>query len=137
MSSPGAAERDASVSRSDSSAHDQRFPRSHRLTTRAQFKEVYARGHRARSDSFTLFGLPNRLDRSRLGVTVTRKIGKAIVRNRTKRRLRELFRRNHRALEPKMDLVINAHPTIVAIDTASLEREFVSGLRRLARKAGS
>jgi ribonuclease P protein component len=98
---------------------------------------VYAHGHRARSDSFTLFGLPNRLDRSRLGVTVTRKIGKAVVRNRTKRRLRELFRRNREVLRPRMDLVINAHPTIVGIDYASLELEFLNGLRRLARKAGS
>ena len=137
MSLPGAAERGASDSRSDSSGHDQRFPRSYRLTTRAQFREVYARGHRARSDSFTLFGLPNGLDRSRLGVTVTRKIGGAVKRNRAKRRLRELFRRNREELSPRMDIVINAHPAMVGSDYAGLELEFIQGMRRLARKARS
>ena len=132
--SPGAAGRDASVSRREGSKPDQRFPRSYRLTTRRQFKAVYGRGKRVSCACLSLHGIPNSLDTCRLGVTVTRKLGGAVCRNRTKRRLRDLFRRHRAALEPALDLVIHVRPPMLELTPAELEREFLDSFRRLARR---
>jgi ribonuclease P protein component len=86
------------------------------------------------SSSFTLFGLPNDLDYCRLGLTVPRKVGGAVRRNRVKRLLREVFRHNRTRLEPRMDLVVNARPGIASRSLAELEREFLRSFSMLARK---
>jgi ribonuclease P protein component len=128
---PDAAGRGASVSRSDI---DRRFPRRHRLTSRRQFLAVYGQGRRASCSSFTLFATPNDVGVCRLGLTVTRKVGGAVQRNRVKRVFREIFRRNRARLEPAFDLVINVHPSIVNRPSAELERQFLSCFARLGRK---
>ncbi len=128
MSLPGAAGKGASVSRSD-----QRFPRSCRLRARRQFLTVYTDGRRVASTSFTLFALPNAAGTCRLGITVTRKVGGAVTRNRVKRRLREIFRRNRAELAPHLDLVINAHRSIDSRDAEELEAEFLRTFKKLAR----
>ena len=128
MSLPGAGERGAS-----GSGADRRFPRSCRLTTRRQFLTVYAEGRRVASKSFTFFGLPNSAGTCRLGITVTRRVGNAVRRNRIKRRLRDVFRRNQMHLAPNVDLVVNAHASIDVTDSAAIEAEFLRTFRRLAQ----
>jgi ribonuclease P protein component len=86
------------------------------------------------SSSFTLFGLPNDLDYCRLGLTVPRKVGGAVRRNRVKRLLREVFRHNRTRFEPRMDLVVNARPGIASRSLEELEREFLRSFSILARK---
>lgn len=129
MSLPGAGERDAS-----GSGADRRFPRSCRLTTRRQFLTVYAEGRRVASKSFTVFGLPNSAGTCRLGITVTRKVGGAVRRNRIKRRFRDVFRRNRLLLSPNIDLVVNAHASIDVSDAAAIEAEFLRVFGRLAKQ---
>lgn len=129
MSLPGAGERGAS-----GSGADRRFPRSCRLTTRRQFLTVYAEGRRVASKSFTFFGLPNSAGTCRLGITVTRKVGGAVRRNRIKRRLRDVFRRNRMQMAPDIDLVINAHAAIDVSDAAAIESEFLRTFGKLARR---
>ena len=133
MSSPGAVEKDGNGSPASENRPDQRYPRSCRLTSRQQFLAVYEKGRRVSSYSFVLFGLPNQLGYCRLGVTVTRKLGGAVVRNRIKRRLREVFRVNRHRLAPALDLVINAKHAIVDVPAADLEREFLNRFKALAR----
>lgn len=89
------------------------------------------------SRSFTIFGLPNTTGGCRLGITVTRRLGGAVTRNRIKRRLREVFRRNRMKLTPHLDLVINAHRDAAFDDDAALEREFLRAFARLARGGAS
>ena len=91
-------------------------------------------GQRVTSRSFTLFGLPNDVGHPRLGITVTRKLGSAVRRNRTKRMLREVFRRNRHRLSTALDLVVNARSGIEARSYAELESEFVSRFEQLARR---
>ena len=68
---------------------------------------------------------------ARLGLTVSRRVGGAVVRTRVKRRLREWFRR-HRALIPRgKDLVIIARPAAAAAGAEELERELNSAVARL------
>ena len=85
------------------------------------------------SKSFTVFGLPNSAGTCRLGITVTRKVGNAVRRNRIKRRLRDVFRRNQMHLAPNLDLVVNAHASIDVTDSAAIEVEFLRTFRRLAK----
>ena len=128
MSLPGADAKGASGSRSD-----ERFPRNYRLTARRQFLAVYDEGRRVSSTSFSLFGMPNRAGTCRLGITVTRKVGSAVRRNRIKRRFREVFRRHRRELAPDLDLVVNVHRSIDPADAVGLEQEFLRSFDRLAR----
>ena len=134
MSSPGAAGRDGRASRSDCPPIRRRYPRSSRLTSRRQFLAVQARGRRVRSASFTIIGMRNDAAGSRIGITVTRKVGGAVVRNRVKRVIREVFRSHRLALEPAVDLVVIAHPGIAARASVELETEFLRRFRELVRR---
>lgn len=73
---------------------DERFPGSSRLRARRQFLETRRRGRRAEGRWLVVYAAPNQIGDPRLGVTVTRRVGNAAVRNHWKRRLREIFRRN-------------------------------------------
>ena len=133
-SSPVVVEKGASVSPSEQRKTDQRFPRCCRLTARRQFKKVYSAGWKTSCPSFAIFGLPNDVGRCRLGLTVTRKVGNAVDRNRMKRILRTIFRRNRERLSGSLDLVVNARRSLLGRSALQLEREFVGGVLELARR---
>jgi ribonuclease P protein component len=87
---------------------DQRFPKSVRLQTSADFRRVFERRRSATNGRLILFACENDLDHSRLGLSVSRKVGGAAVRNRWKRMLREAFRLCREKLPAGLDLVIVA-----------------------------
>jgi len=70
-----------------------------------------------------------------MGVTVTRKIGSAVVRNRAKRLLREVFRRRGRRLQPPLDLVVNVRHGLFRGDIGQIEQDLVQCFDRLVRRA--
>jgi ribonuclease P protein component len=112
-----------------------RFPRVLRLTSRRQFLTVYAHGLRVATPCFAVFAKPNGLDHCRIGLTLTKKTGCAVVRNRAKRVLRELFRLNRHRFNVPMDLVINGRRNMLQTPTDRVEREFVDCVGRLGRRA--
>jgi ribonuclease P protein component len=81
-----------------------------------------------------MFALPNATGHCRLGITVTRKVGSSVQRNRIKRVLRDVFRRHRPELSPALDLVLNARPGASDVPTAALEREFLDRFGELARR---
>jgi ribonuclease P protein component len=90
--SSGAARRAASGSRS--AASSLKFRPAERIRRRAEFQQVYERGVRIHSRYSTVFILANEAGVGRLGIAATKKLGGAVRRNRAKRLIREVFRRN-------------------------------------------
>ena len=89
------------------------------------------------SASFAVFTLPNTLGRSRLGLTVTRKFGNAVLRNRHKRIVREIFRKNRVAFDDARDYVINIRSSAAGRPYSLLESELVRTVARVRPRAGS
>ena len=86
------------------------------------------------STSLLLFGLPNTEGECRLGITVTKKVGGAVTRNRIKRVLREVFRHHRNELQPALDLVVNARSAFLDRTSNEIEKEFLDAFHRLARR---
>jgi len=111
------------------------FPKEARLRKRAEFLRVYEQGDRIEGRYMTVFILPNSADRHRVGITATKKaIGKAHDRNRAKRLLRETFRLSRlelSAVEPKLDVVLNARRAILWVKLEKPLAEFRSIVGRL------
>ena len=84
------------------------FPKTARLTKRSEFLDLFRRSRKVHTAHFILFSKAGRTRESRLGITVSAKVGNAVVRNRLKRLLRELFRRQYRKLLSQRDVVIVA-----------------------------
>lgn len=107
---------------------DERFRPQDRIRKRSEFRVVYDNARRIPSRSFVLFVLRNALGRPRLGITVTRRLGGAVQRNRAKRLLREIFRR-HRTEIADVDIVVNGRPPLPAAVYRALEEELLGCLR--------
>jgi len=99
-----------------------------RIRRRVDFKRIYDRGNKSHGRFLTLFAFPNGLAHARLGVAATRKLGNAVVRNRAKRLIRDVFRRNKPA--PGFDIVIVAKRDLLDAPLASLDAEYLRNLSR-------
>lgn len=112
----------------------ERLPREHTLRRSADYLRCYRRGRRVRGDLARLHYAPNELGHPRLGITASRKVGHAVVRNRLKRRVRELYRRWPRRAElPAADLVVHLEPTAREATFGELAAELEGLLARIAR----
>ncbi|MCS7275589.1 MAG: ribonuclease P protein component [Dehalococcoidia bacterium] len=101
-----------------------------RLHGRKAFDQVFRRGRIYRHELMVLRTLPNGLPYSRMGLVTGKRLGKATVRNRTKRRLREAVRRL--PLAPGWDFVFVLRPPAAAADYWQIEQ----AARHLLARAG-
>ena len=79
-----------------------------------------------------LYARPNRLGVNRVGITTGKKLGHAVVRNRARRRLREVYRLNEALFKPGFDIVVVARHKCITADFQKLSKAYLS----LAEKAG-
>lgn len=106
---------------------DQQFRKDERLRSRGQFKRTERAGRRVSGRHFVVYANTNDLDWSRVGITVTRKVGIANRRNRWKRRIREIFRRNKREFPSGYDfVVIVKHSAPADPDFTTLRNEMIT-----------
>jgi ribonuclease P protein component len=109
------------------------FSRNERVRRRAEYQRIYDRGSRVHGRLLTMFTFPNDLAVGRLGIAATKKLGGAVVRNRAKRLIREVFRRNK--LAPGVDVVVIPKRELLDASLASIEIEFRQTLDRSLRRA--
>lgn len=131
--SPAAARRDASVLPSPpaTATKPEAWPSGRRLLRRADFRAAYEQGMRRASRHFTAFGRRRGLTGGvRFGITVSRKLGGAVVRNRIRRRTRELLRQMPESCLG-CDVVINPRPAVASAEFLPLGRELGELIRRL------
>ncbi len=86
------------------------FPKTSRLLANSQFRFVLAKRMNARDELLLLFARENGLDYPRLGISIGKSCGNAVVRNRLKRLLREAFRQNKQLIAPCFDFVVSMSP---------------------------
>lgn len=105
-----------------------------RLRKRSQYLKLYSQGTKVSGRHFYVYFLENELESSRLGITVSRRVGKPVIRNRVKRLLREIFRKNKHLIYPPADLVINATKSSVGVSLSRLEEEFLQAVKSWSHK---
>lgn len=111
------------------------LPKEKRLAKRREFLHVYETGRKLFSRYSVLFFSANDLPYSRIGITATRKIGKANVRNRLKRWTREIYRRERSLDGQALDVVVNLKPNAVAASFADFSRDLGRALGRIAEES--
>lgn len=96
------------------------------------FRRLYAKGKSAATGSIVLYIRRNGRKGNRLGLTVSTKVGKAVVRNRVRRRLREVYRHHSEGVREGWDIVIVARKKAANVPYGVLERDYI----KLAEKLG-
>ena len=95
------------------------------------FRRLYSTKGFANS-YLVLYARRNRLGHNEVGITVSKKLGSAVIRNRTRRRLREVYRLNEALFKPGFDIVVVARHRCISGDFQKLTNAYLS----LAEKAG-
>lgn len=145
---PAAAARGASASpfrplvaeRAVAPPRSEALPKEKRLAKRREFLRVYETGRKIFSRYSVLFFAANDLPYSRIGITATKKLGKATLRNRLKRWTREVYRRDREplALDARsLDLVVNVKPNAAGASWTDYRDDLQRALRRVAGEVRS
>ncbi|MFC1645401.1 ribonuclease P protein component [Patescibacteria group bacterium] len=101
------------------------FPRKKRITDKNDFNMIFKKGRAFHSDLFFIKTLKNELGHNRYGFVVSKKVSnKAVVRNKIKRRLREVARLSQNKPEGNLDIIIYAKPSIKNADFAKIREDF-------------
>jgi ribonuclease P protein component len=99
------------------------FPKQARLRKRPEFLSLSRWGKKFYGPHFLIITKPNERGEARLGVTVSSKVGNAVVRNRVKRLLRECFRRHRHQIAPSQDVLIIARQDAANLSGHQIESE--------------
>jgi ribonuclease P protein component len=121
-------------------ASSEALPKEKRLAKRREFLRVYEAGRKLFSRYSVLFYAANDLSYSRIGITATKKSGKANVRNRLKRWTREVYRRQRGPLDidsRSLDVVVNVKPNAVQATWGDYSLDLQRALKRVVSESGA
>lgn len=102
---------------------------SHSLKQNHVFRRLYAKGNNVANRYLVLYCRRNGSPENRVGITVSKKLGCAVVRNRVRRRLRECYRLNESVIFPGFDIVIVARSRCIDAPFDKLQAAFLSAAR--------
>jgi ribonuclease P protein component len=123
---------------SDAAAGGQGLPRAHRVRRRAEFLRAQKGGRRLHAAHFTVILFDRGDDRpARLGLVTSRKVGNAVQRNRLRRVLREVFRREPERYPPGYDVVMLAKDGASSLDAEAIRGEIHAALAKRRPPPGS
>ena len=109
----------------------EKFPKSARLRKRPEFLRLSHTGRKIHSAHFVIVSGKNERGESRLGITVSSKVGNAVVRNRIKRCVREFFRRRRHDLRPGEDILVIARKSASGVSydriVAEMSKSLIEG----------
>ena len=109
---------------------DQRLRPSERLRRAQEYQHVFQAGTKFVSPLFVVYILPSSESFSRLGMAVSKRVGKAVARNRVKRLIRELFRRHKHFFKSPCDVVFVARQRAAEASLGDYTRQFLILLSR-------
>ena len=109
----------------------QKFPREARLVRRSEYDAVYRAGKRRSSSHFTIFVRANELPLSRFGFSIKKALGGAVVRNRIRRRLREMVRCHRQEIPAGWDIVIHPKSSVAKAPFPALAEDLLRALKKL------
>jgi ribonuclease P protein component len=102
-----------------------------RLTRNEDFQKIYRLGKSAANHQFVVYFRPNQtLEKFRLGISVSKKVGNAVVRNRLRRKIKEIIRLSENQIKPEIELIIIARKPAVEMEYAELRRSVFHVLNR-------
>jgi ribonuclease P protein component len=104
------------------------FPKSARLRKRPEFLKISRTGRKIHSAHFVILSGKNDSSQSRLGITVSGKVGNAVARNRIKRCVREFFRRHRHELGAGLDFLVIARNSARQISSRKIAEEMRQNL---------
>lgn len=107
------------------------FPREARLVRRGDFDRVYRAGKRFSSSHFTVFVRLNELAVNRFGFSIKKALGGAVVRNRIRRRIREIVRCHRQEIPTGWDIVIHPKSSVAKAPFAALTEDLLRVLKKL------
>jgi len=101
------------------------------LTQNRDFRRMYAKADNKAGSAVVVYAWRNRRPGNRMGITVSTKIGNAVIRNRARRRIKECYRLNEDKLKSGYDIVIVSRTRAVTIPYAVLDKELLRLFREL------
>jgi ribonuclease P protein component len=104
-------------------------PVAGKLVRKADFDAVYRHGKRRSSSHFTVFSKANDLPQSRFGFSIKRGLGGAVVRNRIRRRIREVVRLHGREISAGWDIIIHPKTSVATAPFLMLKTELLKLLK--------
>jgi ribonuclease P protein component len=106
------------------------FPKEEKIRRRADFQRTFQKGAKRKTEHFRIYICPTPLPHSRLGISVSKRVGGAVIRNRLKRLIREFFRLSKDLFPGSSDVVIVPQPGAAGLNFWKLAEE----LKRIFRE---
>lgn len=105
--------------------------RKYRLAKKADYKVIYRHGKSMANHQFVVYHLKNtKLDHIRLGISVSKKVGNAVVRNRIRRLVKEIVRKHLDDIMGDYDMILIARIAAAELDYAAMEKSILHVLKR-------